>query len=952
MNKKWLLVLGLLLILPIVSAAKSPMLYYTFDSNSDDSGDASLHYNLAPTAAPLYVNAKVDKGINLSSNNAEYALNTSALGSELTKIRTVDMWINNSHDNDNCPLTIYEDADNYFYICIVNQYLRTKLKIGGTDMFEFFSTGYSMQEQKNNWTRVVVVTGSGGAKIYYNGNTTPYKTHASTNVTGEWTNIVVGANYANADKYKGVIDNIALFDEEYTTADITYGWNSGAGRNFMEGGIPSIDNSTYNCTSAYQNYTMWRTNYTFPIPTEDSTPTVTFNTNVNSNCSIGLSDLNYTNMTGADANTSCSTNQTTSMTCTLPTSKKLASGGQNIYISCINTLFGNETATSTSGALRINFNPISPEINLSSVNCTSCYSDQDEWSRNTTYLVPNINSTPIVNFTISESGNCSIGDVNQNYSTMVAGDANTSCSTTETTGMRCHLPTSQSLGEGSQDIYLSCIDLLGNENTSSTLGPLRIATPIINYSNIRVTETSEQQFNITFWYNTTAYTPAVFLHYNGTQYLASLIKESTTNSTYARDLIIPLTTSGNVQNRTFFWNITTFSLKTDDTNQSSYRINVNNCTTASSNITLNFSSYDEESEALLNVTLETSWFFWDKTGDGSLYRSDSNEMGPRNNFTFCINPAWINLTTEATVEYSATGYGTRQYYLSNYNLDNVSELINLYLLNTSSMTTFQLRVRDTKYYYYSGVIIKTEKYSRSNDTYLVVESCETDHTGRCLTHLILEDELYRFTVEQDGVAIYTTSNSQAYCPLADLYEQCLLEIVIRSAIDQEHYSWENISGMAYGLSFVNATNTSTLTYSTPVGSIENIRFKVSRGDVTICNGSSTAAAGTISCDVTGYDDVKQQVYATVDDDEILLYTTYLDVVQDWGVYGLTGVFFLILLLLTVGAAALATRSVVASIVLVLTVLGVFSLLNIGGLPTTAYILLAVVGALIIIKVKT
>ena len=92
--------------------------------------------------------------------------------------------------------------------------------------------------------------------------------------------------------------------------------------NYTPPAIPVISNGTWNVTTAYFNDTNpieWRTATTNNVVGGDSTPTVTFTTDVAANCSIGLSDFNYSGMVADDSNTHCSATGTTSHTCTLST---------------------------------------------------------------------------------------------------------------------------------------------------------------------------------------------------------------------------------------------------------------------------------------------------------------------------------------------------------------------------------------------------------------------------------------------------------------------------------------------------------------------------------------------------------------------------------------------------------------------------------------------------------
>ena len=111
---------------------------------------------------------------------------------------------------------------------------------------------------------------------------------------------------------------------------------------------PVIDDSTLNLTS--DNCIKWRTDKGDACYTEDSTPTISFDTDVAANCRMGVSDLNYT---GLGSGRNCTTTGATSHICTLAVSDILSSGASNLYAGC-ETLTGIENATSSSGSLAVN----------------------------------------------------------------------------------------------------------------------------------------------------------------------------------------------------------------------------------------------------------------------------------------------------------------------------------------------------------------------------------------------------------------------------------------------------------------------------------------------------------------------------------------------------------------------------------------------------------------------
>ena len=164
-------------------------------------------------------------------------------------------------------------------------------------------------------------------------------------------NITNGGTYMNH-----TLDEVAVYSEALTNDTIAqYCDNTSFYPNF--GAIPTVNITrvSYNVTSAYANQTAWRTNVSFPVPTLDNTPTVTFTTVNAGNCSISLFNFNYSDMTSNDTETKCGTTDTTSMTCTLPASKQLAVGQQNLYITCGGAGY-NETTNATSGGLNILYN--------------------------------------------------------------------------------------------------------------------------------------------------------------------------------------------------------------------------------------------------------------------------------------------------------------------------------------------------------------------------------------------------------------------------------------------------------------------------------------------------------------------------------------------------------------------------------------------------------------------
>ena len=107
---------------------------------------------------------------------------------------------------------------------------------------------------------------------------------------------------------------------------------------------PTITQNTFNVTSAYQDPTVWQSDYNDTVYTQDRTPTTTFNISIRSNCSVSRTSNNYSSMISANADSKCATTNVTEQSCTVPSSDKLIDGPQWLYFSCISE-YGYESAS-------------------------------------------------------------------------------------------------------------------------------------------------------------------------------------------------------------------------------------------------------------------------------------------------------------------------------------------------------------------------------------------------------------------------------------------------------------------------------------------------------------------------------------------------------------------------------------------------------------------------------
>ena len=203
-------------------------------------------------------------------------------------------------------------------------------------------------------------------------------------------------------------------------------------------------------------------------------------------------------------------------------------------------------------------------------------------------------------------------------------------------------------------------------------------------------------------------------------------------------------------------------------------------------------------------------------------------------------------------------------------------------------------------------------------------------------------------VENEAVTL-TTSGIKVYCQT----DECSLSLVTESGgIGVEEYSFNDVEGLTYAFAYNNATDTVSLTYNLAGGAMNFIRMKVSQGDTEICDVSDTSAAGVLNCDVSGYtghilvsgtiSQSPERVFEQLSYDLSRLYETF----------GNSGLWWTILILFVLATIGLATRSMVMTLVLVATGLGITTIMGLYAMGITTVVSFIALIGLIIIKLRS
>ncbi len=292
------------------------------------------------------------------------------------------------------------------------------------------------------------------------------------------------------------------------------------------------------------------------------------------------------------------------------------------------------------------------------------------------------------------------------------------------------------------------------------------------------------------------------LVYNNTHYTAT----STSDSTYinfSRTITTPAAIGLN-NNYTFYWNYNvtvggTSEYSTDTVfNQSIYAMTVYPCNDSTlGNIgTLNFTLYDETTDAAINGNADVTFEIW-KTAQED-YKNISFNYSNKGYFDVCIYPTWTSFYTDALVQYeglTGTAYLQRNYNILNATLTNITNDINLYLNNGTRIVA---AVYDESNNPVENAYIFVQSYDVSTGSYKIKEIVETNFEGKAQMSLVKYTQFYRFLI------YYPSNTLKKSTTPTYIYEDTItFSILIGEDVADKYYTTQDVD---YSLTFNNATN--------------------------------------------------------------------------------------------------------------------------------------------------
>ncbi len=447
----------------------------------------------------------------------------------------------------------------------------------------------------------------------------------------------------------------------------------------------------------------------------------------------------------------------------------------------------------------------------------------------------------------------SSGDIYFTKTNIVSG--NTSISTT-------FLVTNLTTGDyewnvfGSADNGTSSIGNFSFSNNTFLWVPFEVDNQVFNTN---VFETSRQDFLLNITTLPSVLSVDAILNYNGTRFTADTSCSSgLCQISTAIDIL--LVSTGQSENKSFFWEISifdgtsSFSTNLTTNEQNVTRLNLEICNATYTVQTLNFTSFDEQTQAAINpFTFDGTFNFW--LGTGSIMRTNSISNNSISSLQLCISPSTETFQLDGTIEYDAVGssnYTARNYFFDNDEINNVSQDIKLGLLLSEDSTSFILQVQDRDILPVADVLIFTERFYPGDGEFKVVQVSNTDDSGRTIGFFKTETVEYRFILKQNGVTVLTTNKQKIIGESVPF----TLTFTIGDDVGAAWEDFEEIDDLESDISYNTTSQIVSFTYADTSGNFTLARLIVEKINASglqntiICSETSIESSAIITCNLT------------------------------------------------------------------------------------------------------
>ena len=382
-----------------------------------------------------------------------------------------------------------------------------------------------------------------------------------------------------------------------------------------------------------------------------------------------------------------------------------------------------------------------------------------------------------------------------------------------------------------------------------------------------------------------------------------------------------------------------------------YKMDFEECD--SGNVSLNFTGRDEETEDLLipDMTFDAAWTL-ESAWDALLYNFG---LTGANNYTFCLNPAGLDVNITGFVEYDSTNSSysfPRQYYFQDAIINgDTSNEIDLFQLSDTFATpiTFTaLRGATTV----EDVLIHVQRYDPGTGDYTLVAMGETGANGQDIIYMRMTDAWYRILAYSDGVLEFVGDPEHILSSSYTIY-------LTGGAGGMSDYwdNWESLDSINYNLAFnESGTNHVTLTADDGSGASTAMCLKVEKwtmldGMEELYYSCESSASITMSYEITDLDATYNAKFIAffdggwrmMDSEEIALTTNLSDLIGPDGI---------IYAMLFIGIIAfVGLWNPVASVALTMFGLIISFMMGLISVPWSALIGILIAGGIILFKIR-
>jgi len=240
MKKLIYIIMFLLLSLGVNAALPTPVHYYRLDGNGLDSGSTASSLIMTND---VYQDMIINEG--LVGDGAGYGKNETFPNP--SSIHTIDMWINLTGASGDTAFYLGGGGTTNRVFVSKDVALGNALEIystfGGVAKWQFLSSYTSGMHH------LVLVIGTGGLRVYIDGVLNGTDTE-ETEFDSNFDEIFIGSDTDGGGLWMGGLDNIALFNEQFNSTQVSESYNSGLGTDFIPPVLTSsLDilyrNSTY-----------------------------------------------------------------------------------------------------------------------------------------------------------------------------------------------------------------------------------------------------------------------------------------------------------------------------------------------------------------------------------------------------------------------------------------------------------------------------------------------------------------------------------------------------------------------------------------------------------------------------------------------------------------------------------------------------------------------------------